>query len=304
MVRRRSLALVVTAALALGCGPDPEAVPFLRTERCPTGECAADGGVSDAAPEPIVDEPLEDWDEEGAGLLTGIFAVEATIRARVVIEIETRQIFRLRIVQRGRSIKQKVTLCSFKLPVVEDVATLHISPAIIALMRSKVIESEGDFLSSESLLGAEYDPPPALVVVGADLADPKADPLPTEEDTSLAIDEDGDGHPGVTLSADVLTCKNREQLYVALRTSAGLAGVVKTPDLISGEADVALDQSPLGYSDPCMSTVSKINILIEPGSTFRAVRTSAADDIDGNGNVSCPELARRGEALFGEYWAE
>ena len=45
-------------------------------------------------------------------------------------------------------------------------------------------------------------------------------------------------------------------------------------------ADPAVDQSVLGYSDPCLSVATSLHIMVRPGSMFHAHRTSAADDLD------------------------
>lgn len=296
MVRRAALGVIGIAAAIGACGPRSSDVPFLRADHCPVGGCV-DGGAASTGPVTIPDEPLEDWDTTGGGPLTGIFAVEATIDARVVVPVQLQQLLRLRVVQHGNRLRQKTTLCAFKLPLVEGVAELSIPPALQAVIQQKATEDEGDFLVPEGQL--RYAPPPFLVVVGAKLANPPLDPLPTTEDPSSALDEDGDGHPGVTLAAKVVTCPTIQQLYVALRTTGSLAGTVATPDLITGKVDVKLNQSIIGWSDECLAVSKTLNIQIMPGSPFRAVRTTSADDLDRNGNVSCPEIVARASAVFG-----
>lgn len=291
-----SLALVTLVA----CGPK-EAPDALRSDHCPVGGCV-DAGTLDAAPIEIPPEPLEDWDATDAGPLSGIFAVEAQITANVVLPVATRQLFRLRLLQHGTTLRAKTTLCAFKLPVVEGVATLIIPPKLEQLLWTKGVESNGEYLSDAKTVGAAYTPPPSLVVVGADLADPENDELPTLEDKTLAIDEDDDGHEGVTLSASLLTCETFGELYVALRTVATLSGTVLTGDVIEGKADVSLDQNVIGYSDECLATAVTINITIDPGSPFRAERVGKAEDLDQNGNVTCPELKQNAVALFGDFW--
>jgi hypothetical protein len=122
-------------------------------------------------------------------------------------------------------------------------------------------------------------------------------------DPAGSIDEDQDGNPGVTLGAQVLTCTSQQALYVAIRTTGTESGTVETPDVIDGTGNVDFAFTVLGYSDPCLSVASTISIAIDPGSPFRAERVGATEDIDGNGNVSCPELVLSAPALFGDYWA-
>jgi hypothetical protein len=296
-------ALSLFALLGLSaCGPK-DAPDALRSDHCPVGGCVDAGADPDAAPIDIPPEPLEDWDKTDAGPLTGIFAVEAQITANVVVPVETRQLFRLRIVQKGTTLRAKTTLCAFKLPVVEGVATLIVPPKLEQLLWQKGVESNGEFLSDSKVIGAAYTPPPSLVLVGANLADPENDELPTFEDKTNAIDEDEDGHEGVTLSANLVTCGDAfHELYVALRTVATLAGTVLTPDVIEGKADVSLEQRIIGYSDDCLATAVNINITITPGSPFRAERVGDGEDLDQNGNVTCPELKQNAVALFGDFW--
>lgn len=288
------------AVVAMGaCGPRASDVPYVRDNHCPVGGCV-DGGPSSTGPVTIPDEPLEDWDTAGAGPLTGIFVVEATIDARVVVPVQLRQLLRLRMVQRGNRIRQKTTLCAFKLPAVENVATLEIPPALQSVIQQKATEVEGEILVPGEQL--RYVPPPFLVVVGAKLANPATDRLPTKDDPTGALDEDGDDHPGVTLNARVLTCTTTQSLYVALRTTGALSGTVATPNLITGKVDVRLVQSIIGWSDECLAVAATLNVQVLPGSPFRAQRTTPADDLDDNGNVSCPELALRAPAVFGPQW--
>lgn len=282
--------------LLAACGPSGDA-GFARADHCPCGDAAAAG----PDPSSIPNEPLEDWDTTNAGPLTGIFAVEAAIKARAGVEVEIRQLLRLRIVQQGTRIHQKTTLCALRLPDVPGSATLTIPAALQALIQKKGTEDQGEYLSTGSVI--QYLPPPFLVVVGAKLASPATDTLPTMQDLSAQLDEDMDGHPGVTIGASVLTCTKPELLYVALRTSGRLTGTVPSNDRIVGKVDVKLSQSILGYSDECLSVAAMLRIDVEPGSPFEAKRTQDADDIDRNGNVSCPEIVLRAPDTFGAYWA-
>lgn len=301
MVRRAWAAGLVASALA--CGPDASNLVYLREagDHCPVGGCKPDGGAIDAGPVTIPDEPLESWDTQNEGPLSGIFAVETVISARVVVPVVLRQLFRLRIVQRGAHVHEKTTLCAFGFPSVPGVATLQIPPKLQDLLASKATEVDGDFLGNANVVGATYAPPPFLVVAGAKLANEATDPLPTQTDLTNAIDEDGDGNPGVTLLAKVLTCTDVEKLYVALRTTGVLTGTVQTPDVITGKVNVNLDQSIVGWSNDCLATAAKIQIQIQPGSPFRAQRVGDAQDIDHNGNVSCPELVVGAGQIFPDW---
>jgi hypothetical protein len=305
---RVALALLACCALALAvvlcaCGPSASNVPILREagDHCQVGGCVDGGFETDDSSVPITWDPLEDWDGGDGGPLTGIFAVEATVTARAGIEVTSKQLYRLRIFQDGTSVHQKTTLCLLTLPSVPNVVTLDIPAALQELIEATSSETTGNYLSNPAILEAAYIPPPFLDVLGAaDLTNPATDPLPTM-DSGIATDDDNDGHPGVTLIAQTVTCTSAEQLYVALRVSGELAGTVQTLDVITGLAQIHLDESVVGYSDPCLAVASTITITVEPNSPYRAQRVGAAQDINGDGNVSCPEIIDQASSIFPDW---
>jgi hypothetical protein len=183
------------------------------------------------------------------------------------------------------------------------VAELQIPLVLEKLIRTKDAESEGPYLSASEPLGATLTPPETLVLIGAELASPASDPLPTAASPAAAIDEDGDGHLGVTLHASTVLCDDKESAYVALRVGVSIGGKVETLDRISGSVTPMLDQSVLGFSDPCMAAAADLPIDILVGSRFVALRTSDALDLNDNGNVTCGEIVAAAPALFGDYWA-
>lgn len=300
--RRAAAGLAATAlALASACGPDSADVPYLRATRCSTPECADAAAPADGGTTQIPYEPLEPWSEE-PGPLGGVFAVEAIVKARAVLEVEARQLFRLRIAQSGTTLRQKTTLCKFLLPSVEGVAELELPARLEQVLREKPVEATGEFLSRATTVGAEYQPAPSDFVVGTSAG--FGEPLPTEEDRSRAVDEDADGQPGVTLLAQTITCDQPEALFVALRTRVRLDGVVISRDRIEGDVEVELEQSVVGYADPCLAVAAGIAISVLPGSTFAAVRTLPEEDLNGDGNVGCEELLRSAPSRFGDAWSE
>ncbi len=310
---RRALTYVVLVALAgaaggvalAACGPSASDVPFLREagDHCPLGGCVDSSILAlDDGGDPITWDPLEEWDGgDAGGPLSGIFAVEATVLARAGVEVQSKQLYRLRILQQGAWIHQKTTLCSLSLPSISGTVTLAIPDNLRTLIRSRSTETEGTYLSTDQIIQAKYLPPPFLQVFGASLANPATDPLPTM-DSGVATDDDGDGLPGVTLIANTIVCSvNPQKLYVALRVSGELGGTVQTPDIITGLAQIHLDESVVGYSDPCLSVASMIKISVEPNSPFRAQRVGAAQDLNGDGNVSCPEIVDTAATVFPDW---
>jgi hypothetical protein len=301
MVKRIALVLGV---LCTACGPSASDVPFLREagDHCPVGGCVDATFSLDDAGVPLGDaDPLEDWDGGEGGPLTGIFAVEATVTANAGILVTSKQLYRLRIFQDGAFIHQKTTLCMLTLPNIPNVVTLTVPNKLEQLFWALPNESSGSYLSNgDNIVGAKYTPPPLLEVLGAKLANPATDPLPTI-DAGAATDDDGDGHPGVTLLAQAVVCTSVQQLYVALRVFGDLAGTVEGPDVIKGLATIHLDESVIGYSDPCLGVASNIHIVVQPGSPFRAQRVGLQYDLDNDGNVSCPEIIDQASLIFQDW---
>ncbi len=292
--------IVFVFALVAACGPSADAYPILHE-----GHVAArDAGPvrGDSGPPVVPPEPLEDWDTTGAGPLSGIFSLEVTVLANVVIDLETRQLYRVRLLQNGTNVRARIQACVIDLATIHGVASLTFTPAAEDAIRSHILDFQGDFLSNANPLNAVFSPPRAIVVIGANLAMPQTDPLPTMMDPSLAIDEDHDGNPGVSIDATALVCTAPQQAYAAFRATVLLNGTVTDLDAFDGTADPTVDQSVLGYTDPCLSIATTLHVTVRPGSTFRARRVGDTEDLDHNGNVSCPEIAWAGPRLFGDYW--
>jgi hypothetical protein len=303
----RALAALILAFALLSCGPSRDAYPYVRQEHCPP-DCDAsvdsghDGGRSDAGPPVVPDEPLEDWDTTDAGPLSGIFALEVAVLANVVVDLETRQLYRVRMLQHGTNVRVRLQACVIDLASIRGLADLHFTPATESAIRSHVIDLEGGYLSAMDPVGATFAPPRTFVTIGANLAMPETDPLPTMADPTLALDEDADGNPGVTIDATAVVCDLPEQVFASFRASIALSGVVGDIDSFDGTVDPTVEQTVLGYTDECLRVAANLVVMIRPGSVFHARRVGDAEDLDHNGNVSCPEVAWAGGPLFGEYW--
>jgi hypothetical protein len=256
-------------------------------------------------PPDVPRDPLEDWGDAGMpGPLSGIFALEVRVNATVVVPIMTRQLYRVRLLQTGTHVRARIQACVIDLASITGIATLAFTPAAVSAIRSHVVDVEGDYLSAASPIGATFTPPRTTVVIGAMLASPETDPLPTMMMPATAVDEDMDGHPGVTIDAiNVIVCHNiPQQVYAAFRASVALTGTVTDLDTIEGSADPSVAQSVLGISDPCLTVAESLQITVQPGSAFTARRVDVTEDLNGDGNVTCPEIGWYAPRLFGSYW--
>ena len=296
----RVLILIALLASCTPTGPDSQ-------WSTPAWPDVSEQDSGEKAVETCISTPDEDgWQSEKAGPLTGFFAVEAIIEAKVVaFTIETRQYLLLRLKQEGSTVRQKVTVCDLRLPSFEGLVDLRIPPAAQALIQSKAAVVEGDFLESEKV-GAKYTTGPQMVLVGAQVnGDPATDPLPTAESPACpaegqtcTIDEDCDGLPGVTMDADVLLCEEgTEQLHIALRTIVDLNGVVGEGfNSIEGTVSPVLQWSVLGASHECLDIASSIALEVIDDTPFKAVRVDGRNnsalnlDTNQDGIVECADV--------------
>jgi hypothetical protein len=115
-------------------------------------------------------------------------------------------------------------------------------------------------------------------VVGATLAD-QDEALPTEPDDPRVIDEDMDGHPGVTIR---LTGLVDGEVYVVERKTTAADGVAVSPDRIEGLLAFTSEQSVVD-ADPASlkDTTAASESLPDPepcNSYFRMVRVPDGTD--------------------------
>jgi len=88
-------------------------------------------------------------------------------------------------------------------------------------------------------------------VRGAILDDPASDPLPTDPADPRVIDQDGDGHPGMTVRVTILGILEGET-YVVQRISYRLSGIVVGPDRIEGTIEWSDEQTVLDATNPLL----------------------------------------------------
>lgn len=86
---------------------------------------------------------------------------------------------------------------------------------------------------------------------GAALDDPVNDPMPTLEDHTGAVDQDGDGHPGMTVLLNGVFAGS--EVYTAQRWWSEFHGTVVTPDSIEGLVEHANETNTLGADPPALA---------------------------------------------------
>ena len=112
-------------------------------------------------------------------------------------------------------------------------------------------------------------------VRGAVLADPARDPLPTMPDDPRVFDQDADGHPGMTVSIDLLGLIHGD-VYVVQRVRYRLIGSVEQGGrAISGLIEWEDEQVVLGASSPLL-TAGASGTPVKGESWFHMIRSDAA----------------------------
>ena len=224
-------------------------------------------------------------------VLSGTFAVRAEVKATLIIPLTSTQFFLMEFEDAGDGkVKQTTTNCRNDLPSVEGIAEMVLPQAVLDLLQSRPSVVTGDFVE-----GNKYSPPRQSFSLGVDFEgrDPFTAPLPTEGDLTFALDEDGDGNPGVTVDVEALLCDKTQQLYAAFRTIVELEGTIESEDLITGVVSPQLDQAVLGVSDSCLDAAKALSPTVADGSTFKAIRIDP-----GVGTVTCDQMLEDVETLF------
>jgi hypothetical protein len=123
----------------------------------------------------------------------------------------------------------------------------------------------------------------ATEIAGAVLADPISDPLPTKADDLPVIDEDNDGHPGITVQLSGASISGK--LYSVQRQVTSVEAIVVDTDRLMGRLDFSSTQNVIG-SDP----TNLASLYAQPG-------TSTVPDSTCNSNFA---MVRIGDALGGD----
>ena len=127
-----------------------------------------------------------------------------------------------------------------------------------------------------------------VVVLGAELDDPRTDELPTTAEDERVIDQDNDGNPGVTahvdglITADVYFVQRQRMAYSGIRSAAG--------DLM-GEIQDASEQNIIGATNSLLTNSADPTPVPEASSIlFIPVQRE----------LSCEQLNGSIETYFGE----
>ena len=151
------------------------------------------------------------------------------------------------IEQDGATLTMRDTYC---LTFVDDGTALvstEIPTAFMAalhpLPRTATLADQGDEIA--------FVQPPYLEVRGAVLENAESEALPIDPDDPRVFDQDGDGHPGMTVLIKILGIIEG-QTYVVQRVRYALVGRVVAPDRIEGSIEWSDEQTVLDATNPLL----------------------------------------------------
>lgn len=146
--------------------------------------------------------------------------------------------------QDGASLTLRDAYCSSSVEMTPPLVAMRIPEAFLALLRPAPREASLEARDG----GWQFVQPPVTEIRGAVLAHPETDSLPTHAADARVIDQDGDGHPGLTVSVSVAGLVSGDT-YVVERLRFSLCGRVTAPDTIIGSIDWQSEQRIVAATD-------------------------------------------------------
>jgi hypothetical protein len=132
--------------------------------------------------------------------------------------------------------------------------------------------------------------PVHTVVIGAELSDPRRDPLPMDVDDERVIDGDGDGQPGVTVEVEGFV---DGQVYLVQRLVRGLRGTLMPNGHMSGYVIGSSDQEVVGASNTVLRAFTP-RFHQEPEESLHTFLWRPVPD-----GSTCPDVLALRDDLFG-----
>ena len=206
--------------------------------------CATDDDFGEDTAEP--DDSVQ-GDGKADGDVVQRYALELTSKTRIEDTRETNPAKRytdlqlkaraaVAVVQQGENITLFVRLCDVKLPAIGGYQP-QLDPAFVSAIPqlNLVGKVETNTDGSRTLTTN-----PAAMVLGAQLAHPLTDALPTDKNDPRVRDQDGDHKVGVSL-----LIPHTVKIFGTMRLILSLDATYTNPNTINGDADVQVSHSVL-----------------------------------------------------------
>ncbi len=279
-------------ALALGataCGPGTPpagAFPDIVADASTPSDAGADGVSPDAQePELVGDGTWLLWAETSSCVGIGRLGLQGLTEALGLVELTY---------EPGGVLRHAFRKCH-----VQQTPILGMATTIPDAVSQSVPERSYVGLVDSLAVGSGYQTQLDVELWGVHLTDPKNEVLPTDPSDPRVYDQDGDGHPGVSLVLGDNTC----QMYVVQRGLMKWNGQVVSPTRIEGGGSSTSQQVVLASTGGFCAT-SYDTWFPPDDARFALVRVDGKHgamnlDTDGNGEVSCDEAEAYGVDAFG-----
>jgi len=151
------------------------------------------------------------------------------------------------IIQDGESLTALERSCSTRVDYGTNLVQTTIPPEFLESMGVHERSGSVSWGQRNGTAVVEIVFPWDVQVAGAALDDLENDPLPAKPDDPRVVDQDEDGHPGVTVHVSIFGLMKGD-IYVAQRNRTRLVGTLVAPDTIRGTIEWTAEQTVLGAS--------------------------------------------------------
>ena len=176
------------------------------------------------------------------GTWARLLVTSSTTNAPIIGEFQmtTSTIQRLVQTQRGDELEIAVDVCLIEVDSEGPMQTIIPDAFVAGIGRTERrarLEPLGD--------GFRFRQERLVRLLGFELDSPESGPIPTDDDDPTVVDQDGDGHPGMTVQVNGVI---RGEVYTAQRITRDLEGVVRDLNSIDGYIAWTMEQSTLAAS--------------------------------------------------------
>ncbi len=133
-------------------------------------------------------------------------------------------------------------LCDLRLGQTSELVSTVVPLAFI----NSIDNTKREFELTENDGGVHFTDPPHADLYGVRLDNPETDPLPTDAGAATVYDQDGDGHPGMTVQLKGIVSGD---FYLVQRNVSSMTGIVESDDRFDGLITSATEQAYLGASN-------------------------------------------------------
>lgn len=241
-----------------------------------------------------IPECFADWPEGGDDIelnLTGTWAQRQVTTSLASapfvgdIHTTTTTLFRVEMVQTGASVSTLVRVCDIQTESTGSVQSTVSNSYIEAIdisERQTWVRQHGDDI--------RFFQEPSFRVLGATLENPAVDPLPDSPDDARIIDQDSDGHPGVTIT---VAGPIDGAIYIVQRVSNVLCGDVIDGETMVGTVSWEIEQFTIGASNFLLDRQN--DSVPNPDPVLNTFEARRIDD-----SMSCADIVEQQEILFAQ----